>query len=85
MEKTLQIIVSIRDIRNNWMQPFVQQSKEVAIRTFKSMVNNKVPENLIANFPEDFEMFKIGEWDETTGTIKTCEPEEIAKATQCLK
>lgn len=78
----MKILVAIKDRRNNWMDPFVQTNEQIATRTLAAMIKNKNPENLIANFPEDFEMWKIAEYDEEKGIVNPIEPVSIAKAGQ---
>lgn len=50
-----------------YLQPFFAQTVEVALRRFRQTVNAVHEDNPIANFPEDYTLFHIGEFDQETG------------------
>lgn len=49
--------------------PFYFHQKGQAIRAFEDAVND--PQSPFFKHPEDFALFLIGEWDDTTGLIKS--------------
>lgn len=51
-----------------YLQPFVAETVEVAIRMFRALVSK--PEHQFARFPEDYTLFHIGSFDAETGTVK---------------
>lgn len=53
-------------LTNIYRQPTLMMSDEEATRQFKSNVNN-IP--LWKDNPSDFELWNLGEFDETTGEI----------------
>lgn len=58
----------VKDIKlGKFAQPFSAPNKEIAKRMLMSTVNAKG--NQINEFPEDFQMFKLGEYDEDTGEL----------------
>lgn len=46
-------------------QPLVQHTDGIAIRNFQEAVNN--PEMVFHKFPDDFELYYLGDLDESTG------------------
>jgi hypothetical protein len=49
-------------------QPFFMHNDGLAIRAFQDNVNAK-DENNISKHPEQFSLFKLGEYDDATGVI----------------
>lgn len=49
-------------------KPFFQLNIQVALRTAGDLVKDGTSE--VANHPEDFTLFHIGSYDDTTGEIK---------------
>lgn len=47
--------------------PFYFPQKGQAIRGFEDAVND--PNSMLNKHPEDFALFEIGEWNDTTGVI----------------
>lgn len=65
-------VYSVHDAKSNtWLRPFISKTNATAIRDFETAVNQG--EGMIAQYPGDFTLFKIGTWDELTGNI---EPDE---------
>lgn len=55
-----------------FMDPFMARTTEEALRRFRATVNH--PEaGSIAEFPEDYTLFQIGEYDLETGLIRGLE------------
>lgn len=62
----IQKIFTIYDSKMEaYMQPFFMVSKGAAIRAFTDSVNNK--ETQFNKHPEDFTLFDVGEYDDSTG------------------
>ena len=53
-------------------RPFFLISDGVAIRAFQDEINNK--ESELSKHPEDYDLYKIGEYNEETGNITPNEP-----------
>lgn len=66
--KIMSQLYSFKDVKIGFMDPMIQQSELVAMRTFKITVENE--KNIASKYKEDLELWKIGEWNETTGEIK---------------
>lgn len=63
-----------------YMQPFFTNNRATAIRNFQATVNPDSP-NMISGNPEQFTLFYLGKYDDSTGTIENCPtPEPVMKA-----
>lgn len=72
-------VVAIRDRAiDAYGQPIFVGSTGGAIRSFGDEVNRKDPNNNIANHPEDFDLFYLGEFDDSTGEFDSVRPQQIA-------
>ena len=62
-------LYSIKDTKGGFSAPFLAQNDALAARNVKTVINSQKgsPENL---YPEDFELWYIGEFDEITGIIQ---------------
>ena len=61
-------LYSVKDVKAaSYFRPFPSVNDQVAIRDLKSLVNSK--ESEISNYPEDYELWYIGDFDEKIGTI----------------
>lgn len=68
MNGKLQIFAIFDQKAEAYMPPFSGPSVPWAIRTFGDMA--KAPEHPVANHPEDYFLFHIGEMDEDTAAIR---------------
>jgi len=63
-------LYSIYDLKSqSFGHPFSALSDELALRAFSGSVNSS-PGNLMADSPEDFTLYHVGEMDDETGSIK---------------
>lgn len=60
-------LYAIKDVKIGFLTPFVQQNQEVAIRSFKAAINDV--RSSIYSYPDDMELWNLGEFDEETGKI----------------
>lgn len=60
-------IYSIKDVKIGYGMPFMLVNDLVATRTFTELINDTSTE--VSKHPLDMELWKVGEWDEATGTI----------------
>lgn len=65
-------VYSIKDTKGAFGAPFLAQNDQLAARNVKTYINGQkgIPESL---YPEDFELWLIGEFDEITGIIQPVE------------
>jgi hypothetical protein len=70
---------SIRDGKSEtYNKPFTEVSNGVALRNFMTAMENE--DSMIKKYPEDFSLWQVGQFDETTGEIIPANPECIGKA-----
>lgn len=66
------MVVSLYDVKAEmFMQPFFVPSLGVAYRNLADEVNrpNPSPEQVLALHPQDFELYRLGAFDEESGVI----------------
>lgn len=73
-------IYSIKDTKAEvFLPPFYVRNNGEAIRVFDDCVQN--PDTNLAKHPEDFYLFKLGEFDQDSGSlIPSACPESLASA-----
>jgi hypothetical protein len=63
--------------------PFFMHSEGMAHRAFMDQVNNK--ESQIHAHPEDYTLFKIGEFDDNAGAISGMSPQTMVNGLQVIE
>lgn len=78
-------IYSIRDQKSEaFGPPFYKATHGEAERDFTQIVNDE--KSTIKKFPEDFDLYHLGEYDDLTGLIKPLDtPQHIIKAIQLVQ
>lgn len=80
------IVIAVRDQQSQlFTQPFTAASPGVALRSWANQLND--PDNRKSDqvqHPHDFTLWKIGEYDDQTGTIEGCTPEQLAVASNLI-
>lgn len=77
-------LFSVKDVKSGTFEsPFRSTNSVTAIRSFAHNVNN--PELLIKEYPEDFDLYKIGEFDPDTGILTPIGPNRLIGAIDLLK
>lgn len=73
------LIVCVRDrAADVYGQPMHVTSLGGAIRSFGDEVNRADDGNMLYKHPEDFDLFELGTYDDSTGTYETFVPRQIA-------
>lgn len=72
-------IYSIKDTKGAFLDPVLADNDALAVRNVKTAVNGQKG-SLLAMYPEDFELWCIGDFDETTGLIV---PGELRCVVRC--
>lgn len=62
-------IFSIKDLKSGFQQIFLSANEAVAMRDFGSVCNK--PDTNYNQFPADYELFKVGEFDSELGISNT--------------
>lgn len=60
-------IYTVRDIKNDFGTPFTAANDNVAKRMYQAEQKNK--DSMLAQFPADFELWKLAEYDTKTGQL----------------
>lgn len=79
------VIVAIRDTKlNAFMNPFVADTRPVALRAFSDAVADaKCP---VSQHPEDYDLYVLAEVDITDGTVTPVTPiVHLASATELVR
>jgi hypothetical protein len=64
----ISVIVSVRDTAAEaFGRPMYLQSLGVAIRSFTDEVNREDKDNQLFNHPDDFDLYDLGVFDDSTG------------------
>ena len=71
-----------RDNKVGFMMPQCDQSDQSAIRGFAFAVNNH--DGMMNFAPQDFDLYKIGEFDTDTGKVNPCTPVLIISGVSAL-
>lgn len=56
-------------------QIIIQANESAAVRGFKFLISN--PEAMQGKFPEDYELYQVGEFDTDSGLIVSCAPPQF--------
>lgn len=72
---------SIYDLKAKiFTPPFFMRSRGEAIRAFTTTANDTT--NNVGKFPEDFQLYQVGEYDDTTGKLTPTTLDSIGLASQ---
>ncbi len=75
-------IFSVKDNLIGFNAPFIRQNERVAIREFRTLIDNldeKADQSVF-----DLGLYCIGTFDLDTGVIESHDPQVVLLATQCL-
>lgn len=78
-------LFAIKDKKMEFGNLYEMPNEGVAVRDFGQTCMRKAPDgqtNMLNQFPEDYCLCVIGEYDHETGVITICEPKVIAEASQ---
>jgi hypothetical protein len=74
---------SVSDIKGKlYMQPFLARTRGEAIRSFTEAIKDK--NTMISKYPEDYNLYKIGLFNQNTGILKGIEHESLGKASDFI-
>lgn len=65
----LQVLATRDIVANVYGQPMFVPHIGMAIRSFGDECKRKEPGNVLAQHPEDFELWHLGEYDDETGAL----------------
>lgn len=79
----MNLIMAIKDERTEFNAPFTSKTVQEAERQFATIVKDK--DTLVGQFPEDYSLWHLGNYDTMKGTIIPCEPELLIRAKELVK
>lgn len=65
----------VRDLKSTFMTPGFSMNDEVAVRNFAHAVTTS--QDVIHSHRQDFELYKVGTYDNETGVISMLEVKEL--------
>lgn len=78
----IQVIISVKDTAAQaFGRPIFVPTTAVAVRSFRDEVNRKDSTDDMSRHPDDFELYEIGSFDDSTGIIDVLSsPRLVARA-----
>lgn len=76
-------LYSIKDAKTGFMTPVLEQGDPAALRNFSAAVNQ--PDSLMRQYPNDFSLFKVANFDTDEGIDPVQHPILIADASEVLR
>lgn len=76
-------LYSIKDAKTGFMTPVLEQGDPAALRNFSAAVNS--PDSLMHQYPNDFALYKVANFDTDTGIDPVLAPIQIADASEVLR
>lgn len=81
----IRLICSVRDSAAElYGQPIYVPSRGVALRSFADEVNRAAMDNPLHQHPDDFILYELGSFDESTGLFVCHEPQQLARGKDVL-
>lgn len=73
------MVFAVRDrAADTFGAPFCEVARGRAIRAFSDEINRVHTENQLYQHPEDFDLYELGEFDDSTGVFITGTPKQLA-------
>lgn len=80
----ISVVCAVRDAKADaFGQPFFAQQRGIAVRSFADECSRS--DSGLNKHPEDYALFVLGEYDDLTGALVSCQPVQIAHALDYVK
>lgn len=76
-------LYSIKDAKTGFMTPVLEQGDPAALRNFSAAVSQG--DCIMHQYPNDFALYKVANWDTDTGVDPVLSPILIADASEVLR
>lgn len=76
-------LYSIKDAKTGFMTPVLEQGDPAALRNFSAAVNQS--DSLLHQYPNDFALYKVANFDTDTGIDPVLAPILIVDASEVLR
>lgn len=74
-------IFAIKDSKAGMFNsPFFQPTHGTAERSFKELL--KDPQSFVSKYPEDYDLYYLGTYDDITGVVKPEQPQHVVSGSQ---
>ena len=75
------VVYAVKDSAvQSYAQPMFFPTVPAAVRAFSDAVNSQDPNSQLCKHPEDFALYKVGDYDTVTGVIEPCQPVVVETA-----
>lgn len=82
----IRVILSVKDVvADTYGQPFFVPNVGSGLRSVQDEVNRAHADNALFNHSEDFILFQIGSFDDSSGEISGCAPRQVALCKELKK
>jgi hypothetical protein len=79
-------VVSVKDrAADVFNRPFFVPHRNVAIRDFTDEVNRVAGDNQLNKHPDDFDLYLLGEFNDSSGSFINNEPQVLVRAKDVLQ
>jgi len=79
-------VVSVKDrAADVFNRPFFVPHRNVAIRDFTDEVNRVAGDNQLNKHPDDFDLYLLGEFDDSKGSFINNDPQVLVRAKDVLQ
>jgi hypothetical protein len=79
-------VVSVKDrAADVFNRPFFVPHRNVAIRDFTDEVNRVAADNQLNKHPDDFDLYLLGEFDDSAGSLINNQPQVLVRAKDVLQ
>ena len=76
-------LYSIKDAKTGFMTPVLEQGDPAALRNFSAAVSKS--DCIMHQYPNDFALYKVANWDTDTGVDPVLSPILIVDASEVLR
>lgn len=78
-------VVAVLDAAvGGYSRPFFTPSIGAAVRSFIDEVNRQADDNQMSKHPQDFSLYHLGSFDDSTGELLPCQPELVSRGSQAV-
>lgn len=70
-------LYAMRDVKAGFLTPTLESTDEIAIRNFQMAFKSARQDSLLFGFPEDYSLYRIGDYDTDSGSILPCAPPQF--------
>lgn len=81
------VVCAVRDIKvDAFNRPFFMRHRQEALRSFSDEVNRSGSDNPLAAHPEDYELYELGHWEDSSAQFTLHErPVQIVAASSVVR